>query len=171
MTADEIVQVKRLRTLDELRDRLVALGIDEQLGVDDAVDPDGPLATPFTFTDGSAGTRTVGNRFAVLPMEGWDGDRRRATHRPRAPPVAPVRRERRQARLGRRGGRRAARRARQPAPARDRPHDRRRPRGAARASSSTRTSPPTASDDELVVGLQLTHSGRWSRPDRRVAAT
>ena len=53
------------------------LGIDDQLGVDDAVDPDGPLATPFTFTDGSAGARTVGNRFAVLPMEGWDGERRR----------------------------------------------------------------------------------------------
>ena len=66
--------MKRLRTIDELRDRLAALGIADQLGVDDAVDPDGPLATPFTFTDGSAGTHTVGNRFAVLPMEGWDGD-------------------------------------------------------------------------------------------------
>ena len=27
-----------------------------------------------------------------------------------------------------------------------------------------------AHDDGLVVGLQLTHSGRWSRPDRRAAA-
>ena len=73
MTTD-IVQVKRLRTLGELRDRLRALGIDEQLGIDDSVAPDGPLAESFTYTDGSAGSRMVGNRFAVLPMEGWDGD-------------------------------------------------------------------------------------------------
>src|SRR6185295_16406254 len=39
----------------------------------DAVDPTGPLATPVAFTDASAGTFTAPNRFAVLPMEGWDG--------------------------------------------------------------------------------------------------
>ena len=132
--------------------------------------PTGRSPTPFTFTDGSTGTRTVGNRFAVLPMEGWDGDRRRTTHRPRAPPVAPVRRERRQARVGRRGGRgRGTTGA--PTPT---------------SSSSTRTTVDDlaalraelvdahvaahGSDDGLVVGLQLTHSGRWSRPDRRAAA-
>src|SRR5206468_1649384 len=67
-------EVKRLRTIGELRDRLTLLGIAEQLGIDDAVDPDGPLASTFSFTDGSAGTFVVRNRFAVLPMEGWDGE-------------------------------------------------------------------------------------------------
>ena len=65
---DKIVQVKRLQTIDEFRDRLALLGIADQLGVDDTVEPTGPLATPFEFTDGSVGTRTVGNRFAVLPI-------------------------------------------------------------------------------------------------------
>ena len=74
MTGDEIVQVKRLRTVDELRARLAVLGIADQLGVDDAVDPQGPLGTPFSFVDGSTGAHTVGNRFAVLPMEGWDAE-------------------------------------------------------------------------------------------------
>ena len=74
MTVSEIVQVKRLRTLAELRARLRGLGIAEQLGVDDTVDPHGPLCTPFSFVDGSTGVHTVGNRFAVLPMEGWDAE-------------------------------------------------------------------------------------------------
>ena len=69
MSATDIVQVKRLRTLTELRDRLDALGLTDQLGVDDDVDPGGPLAAPFSFTDGSAGTREVGNRFARQVIE------------------------------------------------------------------------------------------------------
>ena len=74
MTGSEIVQVKRLRTIDELRARLAVLGIADQLGVDDTVDPQGPLCTPSSFVDGSTGAHTVGNRFAVLPMEGWDAE-------------------------------------------------------------------------------------------------
>lgn len=66
----DIVQVKRLRTLAELRERLATLGITEQLGIDDDVDPHGALAAPLTFTDGATGEHTVGNRFTVLPMEG-----------------------------------------------------------------------------------------------------
>ena len=48
---DRIVQVKRLRTISELRARLAALG------VDDAVDPGGDLAEPFAFTDGAGSAR------------------------------------------------------------------------------------------------------------------
>ena len=110
---------------------------------------------------------------------------RRTTLGARAPPLAPVRRERREARLGWRSSRREARRARQPTPARPRSA---RPSTTSRRCgpiSSVRTSPLIGSDDGLVVGLQLTHSGRWSRPtgasqpliayhhpvlDRRVAA-
>ena len=74
MTGRDIVQVKRLRTIEELRARLGVLGIADELGVDDSVDPQGPLCTSFSFVDGSTGAHTVGNRFAVLPMEGWDAE-------------------------------------------------------------------------------------------------
>ncbi len=64
-------QVKKLATEPQLRERLAELGVD--LPLDAEVDPAGALAQPYSFTDGSAGTVTVANRFAVLPMEGWDG--------------------------------------------------------------------------------------------------
>ena len=67
----DIVQVKRLKTPGALRDRARELGID--LPADDVVEVGGPLAQPLTVTDGSAGVLTVGNRWAILPMEGWDG--------------------------------------------------------------------------------------------------
>jgi 2,4-dienoyl-CoA reductase-like NADH-dependent reductase (Old Yellow Enzyme family) len=159
----EIVQIKRLRTLDDLRARLSALGITDQLGVDDAVEPSGPLATAFSFTDGSAGTRTVGNRFAVLPMEGWDAE-------PDGRPSDLVRRRwRRFGESGAKlvwGGEAVAVR-----------HDgRANPRqlvldagtvdeiAALRAELVTAHVAAHGSDDGLFVGLQLTHSGRWSRP-------
>lgn len=64
-------QVKNLDSPSALRDHLAQLGV--ELPVADAVDPDGPLAHPVELADGSAGRLTVPNRFAVLPMEGWDG--------------------------------------------------------------------------------------------------
>ena len=162
MTTD-IVQVKRLRTLGELRDRLHALGIDDQLGVDDTVDPDGPLATPFTYTDGSAGTRTVGNRFAVLPMEGWDGD-------PDGSPTDLVRRRwRRFGESGAKlvwGGEAVAVTHNGRANPRQLVIDRSTVGhlAALRAELVDAHVAAHAHDDGLVVGLQLTHSGRWSRP-------
>jgi 2,4-dienoyl-CoA reductase-like NADH-dependent reductase (Old Yellow Enzyme family) len=162
--ADRAVQVKRLRTVDELRARLVALGVDSQLGIDDLVDPSGPLAAPFSFTDGSAGTRRVGNRFAVLPMEGWDGGRDGSV-------TDLVRRRWR--RFGQSGaklvwGGEAVAVA----------HDgRANPRqlvidagtvdGLAAVRAELVEEHVAAHGDaaDLVVGLQLTHSGRWARPD------
>ncbi len=90
---DAIVQVKRLATIADLRDRLrgarrrrtARRRRHRRLRT-------APLAAPFTFTDGSAGARTVGNRFAVLPMEGWDGEPDGAPTRPRPPALAAVRR-------------------------------------------------------------------------------
>jgi NADPH2 dehydrogenase len=163
VAAGDIVQVKRLRTIDQFRDRLVALGIDQELGVDDTVDPSGPLASPFTFTDGSAGTRTVGNRFTVLPMEGWDGGAD-------GEPTDLVRRRwRRFGESGAKlvwGGEAVAV-----------THDgRANPRqlvitgstvddlAALRAELVDAHVCMHGTDDGLVIGLQLTHSGRWSRP-------
>ncbi|WP_421118721.1 NADH:flavin oxidoreductase [Aquihabitans daechungensis] len=64
-------QMKKLVTEQQLRDRLAELGVD--LPLDTEVDPAGALAQPLVVTDGSAGALTLANRFAVLPMEGWDG--------------------------------------------------------------------------------------------------
>ena len=68
-------QVKRLETVDQLRAHLDALGADTAaaIPVDARVDPNGPLSESVTIRDASAGTLTAPNRFAILPMEGWDG--------------------------------------------------------------------------------------------------
>jgi len=63
--------VKKLTSPEALRDRLAELGV--HIPLDDEVDPGGALARPLELHDGSAGALTVSNRFAVLPMEGWDG--------------------------------------------------------------------------------------------------
>jgi 2,4-dienoyl-CoA reductase-like NADH-dependent reductase (Old Yellow Enzyme family) len=163
VTEVEIVQVKRLRTLAELRDRLWVLGIADQLGVDDAVDSRGPLCTPFSFVDGSTGAHTVGNRFAVLPMEGWDAES------DGRPSELVRRRWRRFGESGAKlvwGGEAVAVR-----------HDgRANPRqlvldhttvhdvAALRAELVGAHVAAHGSDDGLLIGLQLTHSGRWSRP-------
>lgn len=60
--------VRQLKDLAAFRAHVEALGI--ALDTDDHVEPGpvGPLAQPL-----EVGPFTVGNRFAVLPMEGWDG--------------------------------------------------------------------------------------------------
>ena len=68
--SDAIVQVKRLDTPAALRARLAELGA--ELPVDDVVDPAGPLARPLRVRL-PGGHRTLANRFTILPMEGWDG--------------------------------------------------------------------------------------------------
>ena len=67
-----IKQIKNLTSIAALRSHLRDLGVD--IPLDDEVDPAGPLAQPLAIADGSAGTMTAPNRWAVLPMEGWDGE-------------------------------------------------------------------------------------------------
>ncbi|MDQ6696317.1 MAG: NADH:flavin oxidoreductase [Actinomycetota bacterium] len=156
-----ISQVRSLKTVGELRAHLVELGVD--LPVGDAVSPapEGPLAQPLDLGDGLV----AGNRFAVLPMEGWDGTAEGL-------PTDLV--ERRWERFGSSGaklvwgGEAVAVR-----------HD-----GRANPRQLTITSERQAEaldslrqrlvkvhveehgrSDDLVVGLQLTHSGRFARPD------
>lgn len=71
-----ITQVKNLLDESAFRAHLDRLGI--ELDLDAHVEPTGVLATPIRFTDGSAGDFTSVNRFAILPMEGWDGTARGA---------------------------------------------------------------------------------------------
>jgi NADPH2 dehydrogenase len=163
MTADgpDIVQVKRLATPTDLAARAAALGIELPLDLD--VDPTGPLAQPFTATDGGAGDLVVGNRWTVLPMEGWDGTT------DGLPTDLVRRRWRRFGESGAKliwGGEAVA----------VEPSGRANPRqlaivdGAPAALAGLRQDVVDAHaeahgrTDDLVIGLQLTHSGRWSRP-------
>jgi NADPH2 dehydrogenase len=155
-TTRPIGQVKQLRSVGAFRARCEQLGID--VAIDDEVDPHGPLAQPL-----AVGGRTVGNRFAILPMEGWDGtDDGRPTELV----------ERRWRRFGRSGAKliwggeaTAVRRD-----GRANPHqlvidgttiDELARLRRALVDEHTQA---FGSTDDLLVGLQLTHSGRFSRP-------
>jgi hypothetical protein len=61
-------RVAQLKTIDDFRAHLAALGV--SIPCDELLlhGPDAPLAQPCLM-DGM----TIGNRFAILPMEGWDG--------------------------------------------------------------------------------------------------
>lgn len=63
-----IRRVASLRTPARFLDHLNQLGI--SLPFDEIMQsgPDSPLAQPYQFKD-----RLIGNRFCILPMEGWDG--------------------------------------------------------------------------------------------------
>ena len=146
-------QVKKLRTAEAFRDHVEHLGI--EIPVAAAVDPGGVLASPVEIHDGGVGTIVVPNRFAILPMEGWDGD-------PDGRPTDLVRR--RWDRFASSGcglvwGEATA------------VH----PDGRANANQlviGEHTVDDLASlrrslAPGQVTGLQLTHSGRWSRPEGR----
>ena len=61
-------KISTLKTADQFQDRLtelnVTLPLDEQIATDD----DAPLGRPLVSKAG-----LIGNRFCILPMEGWDG--------------------------------------------------------------------------------------------------
>lgn len=60
-------RVAQLRTAANLRDHLAAIGVDLPFDEIMLSGEQSPLAQPY-----SVHNRLVGNRFAVLPMEGWD---------------------------------------------------------------------------------------------------
>lgn len=67
----EYLRVARLRTAADFRQYTADLGIDLPFDEDVQPAPEGPLAQPYQLASGA----TIGNRFAVQPMEGWDGTR------------------------------------------------------------------------------------------------
>lgn len=162
----KIRRVATLRSAADLQAHTTALGI--ELPFDATLDggPDAPLAQPLVWQSGdSQGTsqRTIGNRFTILPMEGWDGttDGR---------PTELVRR--RWARFGTSGakliwgGEAVA----------VRPDGRANPNQLILNASTVDAITELRTDliaahvsaferaDDLVIGLQLTHSGRFARP-------
>ena len=150
--------IASLKTAEDFLNRLAALGVEMPFDADLLPAPDGPLAKPFAVAG-----RTVGNRFCVLPMEGWDGT---ADGRPTE---LTFRRWRRFGAGGAKliwGGEAVAVRA----------------DGRASPNELLLTEESLASFaalrealidehqqchgrvDDLLVGLQLTHSGRFARP-------
>ena len=132
-------QVKKLDSVDAFREHCAAIGVD--IPIDDTVDRIGVLAAPVAIRDG-----------AVLPMEGWDGtiDGR---------PTDLVRR--RWQRFGASGcglvwGEATAVRA----DGRANPNQLILDHRTVEEIAELRT----LLDATQVTGLQLTHSGRWSRP-------
>lgn len=154
---DGMVQVRRLKTPAELTSHLerigVALPFDEEVLVDDGA----PLAEPLELWPGIV----AANRFCILPMEGWD-----ATADGRPTDLV----ERRWVRFAESGASLLWAEATAVTP-----EGRANPRqlmingetAVHLASLCQRTKDAHRSrfGTELVVGLQLTHSGRWCRPE------
>lgn len=160
--ANPYTRLARLRTAQEFRNYTHGLGI--HLPIDESIDTskDGPLARSYTLDNG----RIIGNRFCVLPMEGWDGTQ------DGRPSENTLRRWMNFGRSGAKliwGGEAVAVR-----------HDgRANPNQLViqkhtlagleqlRASLLQAHGEQFGSTDDLLVGLQLTHSGRFARPNEK----
>ena len=157
------LRIPALNSVDEFRSALVALGLN--LPVDDrslSAAEGSPLAAALTI-----GTLRIGNRWCIHPMEGWDGTAEGQ------PSEHTLRRWRNFGLSGAKllwGGEAFA----------VRPDGRANPRQlcyrpenvgslrellTAATSAHTEAYGPGATDD-LVIGLQLTHSGRFCKPHR-----
>ena len=157
-------KVAQLKDIAALRARLAELGL--ELPIDDRIltaAQGSPLASPL-----DVGGFTIGNRWCIHPMEGWDANR------DGSPSPHTLRRWRNFGLSGAKliwGGEAAA----------VQPDGRANPnqtlatssnrQGLAELLAACRTAHREAfgSDDDLFVGLQLTHSGRFCRPnDKRL---
>lgn len=152
-------RVAQLRTAADFAKHLAALGIEIPFDASLADPAAQPLAQSY-----QAYGRTIGNRFAVLPMEGWDGT-------PDGHPTDLVRR--RWTRFGESGakliwgGEAAAVRH----DGRANPHQLMITEETVDDIASLRAlllethRARFGSVDDLMIGLQITHSGRFARPN------
>lgn len=146
-----IPQVRKLDTHAAFTAHLGSLAVD--MPVDETVDAAGALAQPLSIHDGSAGELHVANRLAILPMEGWDGT-------PDGRPTELVQRRWQRFADGGAGLVWAEATAIR--------HDGRANSKQLLIDESTvgeLAALRRLFTDGQVVGLQLTHSGRYSRPD------
>ncbi len=155
-------RVAAFRTPQEFRAHLESLGIDLPFDEQVLSGPESPLARPYTLRDGI----TIGNRFCVQPMEGWDGTP------DGLPSELTIRRWEHFGQSGAKliwGGEAVAVR-----------HDGRANPNQLVINKQTCAALRTlrqrlvsehercyGSSTDLLVGLQLTHSGRYSRPNRK----
>jgi 2,4-dienoyl-CoA reductase-like NADH-dependent reductase (Old Yellow Enzyme family) len=155
-------RVARLRDAETFRQHNQNLGIDLPFDEELLSGIDSPLAQPYPLPDG----RLIGNRFCTLPMEGWDGTLDgKSTQQT-------IRRWKNFGRSGAKliwGGEAVAVR-----------HDGRANPNQLLINSNTLKGLENlrlslveehvthhGSSDDLFVGLQLTHSGRFSRPNEK----
>jgi 2,4-dienoyl-CoA reductase-like NADH-dependent reductase (Old Yellow Enzyme family) len=154
----KIRRVATLRSMEDLQKHCRGMGADLPCEAELVAGSESPLAMPLHY-DG----RTIGNRFAILPMEGWDAQSD-------GKPSDLVRR--RWENFGRSGakliwgGEAAA----------VRPDGRANPNqlivngdkvegiAALRAALVATHEANFERSDDLLIGLQLTHSGRFARP-------
>ncbi|HZS08309.1 MAG TPA: NADH:flavin oxidoreductase [Blastocatellia bacterium] len=157
--ADSYRRIASLKTADDFAGYLAHLGLELQFDREMQSGPDAPLARGW-----QSGEIKVGNRFCILPMEGWDGTE------DGLPSDLTIRRWRNFGESGAKliwGGEAVAVR-----------HD-----GRANPNQLLSNEVTTAvieqlretlvgahaercgSTDDLLVGLQLTHSGRFARPN------
>jgi NADPH2 dehydrogenase len=155
-------RVATIKTPADFRTHMERLGVN--LPFDDRVlsSPDSPLARPYTLKD----RFTIGNRFCIQPMEGWDGTS------DGQPSELTIRRWEHFGQSGAKliwGGEAAAVR-----------HDGRANPNQLVINHQTYSALTSirqrlvseherlyGSSADLLVGLQLTHSGRYSRPNRK----
>ncbi len=62
-------RIAALKTAESFSEYLASINVSLGFDPDLQSGPDAPLAQPYQLSDGM----TLGNRFAILPMEGWDG--------------------------------------------------------------------------------------------------
>jgi len=158
--AKSYTAIAQLKTAERFREHIASLGIKLDFEEDLQSGDDSPLAQPYTLKTG----RKIGNRFSILPMEGWDGtlDGKPSEHT--------IRRWKHFGQSGAKliwGGEAVAVR-----------HDGRANRNQLLINDANLSGFETLRDtlmqahtesfgstDDLLIGLQLTHSGRFSRPD------
>lgn len=150
-------RVASFKTADDFASHLARLRLD--LAFDPVMEsgPDSPLAQPYRLPDGLV----IGNRFCVLPMEGWDGTA------DGSPSELTFRRWQRFGVSGAKliwGGEAVA----------VRPDGRANPNqlminehtlGDLAALRDALIAAHPGANDDLFIGLQLTHSGRFARPN------
>lgn len=160
--ANPYPRMARLKPASVLRDHINSLQIHLPFDEEVIPAPDGPLAQPYILPDG----RKIGNRFCIHPMEGWDGTR------DGRPSELTYRRWRNFGLSGAKliwGGEATA----------VRPDGRANPNQLMILDSTQSDIEKLrqalvdehrshfGSEDDLLVGLQLTHSGRFCRPNEK----
>jgi 2,4-dienoyl-CoA reductase-like NADH-dependent reductase (Old Yellow Enzyme family) len=163
--SERFPRIASLRTPAQLRARFAALGL--ELPCDDAIETGGgaPLAATLALGAGPRGPIVAPNRFVVQPMEGWDGT---------TDGLPTGLSERRWRRFGASGagwiwgGEAAAVQLSGRANPRQLVVSERSVPALAKLRLDLLDEAARCGHAEPVVGLQLTHSGRWSMPEAGV---
>ena len=152
-----------IRSVEDFKSHLASLRLSIPCDVDLQTGPTSPLAEPIALNG-----KQIGNRFCIHPMEGWDGTR------DGKPSEATLRRWRNFGLSGAKliwGGEAVAVRH----DARANPNqllmtDENKGGLAQLLTEVVNAHREIGTTDDLLVGLQLTHSGRFSRPNEKTKA-